>query len=863
MHPRILAAGLVSAWLVIHAPGAAALGAADACTWKGNFIASTAMTAPRAGAVATTLADGSVLVTGGSTRSLTVRTAERFDAATGTFTRLPDLTTDRYFHTSTRLPSGKVLIAGGSGGALSLGVTASAEIFDPATNTFAATGALTKARLFHTATPLSDGSVLIVGGIGPNGVRIGEVERYDPATGSFQVIATLATPRTNHAAAPVPSLTSASDEVLVVGGSSADGPTTSVEIVAFNAATKTATVRATASLAQARQDHTATRMRDGSVLVAGGTDPDYQQVAGVERWTGGTFQSAGVLHHPRSGHHAIALATGQVLVAGGYDIHVVPTAELYTPGGAFRDIGDLVTPRFYSAATLLPSGQVLFLGGFDVTEVTVLSGTELFDPFWAGIGPMTQRRRDHTATLLADGRVLLAGGSDGGSVTRGDADLFDPVAGTFTQIGMITPRAKHTATLLADGSVLLAGGQNATASFLGAAEVFRPAGHAFVAAPAMSTPRLGHAATLLADGRALVTGGFAAGNWSSTEAFTWNGGTAQGSFAAGPAMTRDRQGHSLVRLDNGHVLAIGGWSSAVSGISFAVEEFDPTTGSFAAWPNSQWLVTNRRDMVAVPIPGQARALVTGGLTSGYVPTAGVELIPQGGQGKMLSARFLHALAPTKTGATTFWAIGGSAGYSGPAIAAVDRLDAADLSTVTAMPELSAGRSRHTATLLNDGRVLVAGGYRDQDGATDTVEISKTTTCAVPPPHGFWPGRKVTFEKVYLRIGPQNFAIRALIGNGTRRNNPAFVLRYDLVGREGGDRRIAIGTQQVPKLGPGERSRLSASLPLPPLPKGTYDIQACVVPQKGLAGTCFPVAGSVKGAALPRATHFPRLVEPRK
>ncbi|MEI7970613.1 MAG: kelch repeat-containing protein [Betaproteobacteria bacterium] len=862
MFRRTVLAGLMLAAFAAQSSDAAALGATNACTWNGNFIAAGTMAGARAGHVATPLANGDVLVTGGSSPTTTVRTAERFAVGTGTFTALPDMTTERYFHTATRLPSGKVLIAAGSSGALTLGVTNSAEIYDPNANTFTATGALAKARLFHTATMLSDGSVLIIGGTGANGVAIGEVERYDPGTGQFQVVATLGTPRANHAVARLDGTTT--DEVLVIGGRGPNGTTGAVEIVSYDASTHVATVRSAASLAEARQDHTATVLHDGSVLVIGGGDASNQPVAGVERWVVNGFTSVGPLHHPRRDHHATLLPTGQVLVAGGLDLHAVPATELYTPGSGFRDIGNLTTPRFYAAAAALPTGQVLYVGGFDVTEVTTLAGAELYDPFWAGIGPMNQRREDHSATLLPDGRVLLAGGGDGAGGARDTAELFDPVAGTFALVGMNGARSRHTATAFADGTVLLAGGQNVGMSFLGSADIFRATTGTFTSTPAMASPRLSHAATLLADGRALVTGGFGPTNWSSTEAFTLTAGTAQGSFAAGPTLTRDRMGHALVRLDNDHVLAIGGLSNVAGGISYSVEEFDPATGAFALWPNASWLVTNRREHVAVAVPGQSRALVAGGLTSGYAPTNSFELIPQGGQGRMLWPRFLHALSPTLASDTTFWAIGGHAAYSGSPLAAVDRLDASDLSTVVAMPELGTGRARHTATLLTDGRVLVAGGRRDMDSVTTTAEISKSTLCALPPPHRIRPGRKVTFEKVYLRIRPQNFAIRALIGNGSRRNNPAFALRYDLVRRDGGERRIVIGTLRIPKLGPGERSRLSASLPLPAgMPDGAYDIQACVVPQAGLAGKCFEIPGGVVREAKVRSDHFPHLPAPSK
>ncbi len=865
MFRRTVLTSLILAAFAMHAPNAAALGALDACTWKGNFIATGAMTTARAGLVATALVDGSVLVTGGSSRSTTVRSAEHFDRTTGTFTALPDMTTERYFHTATRLDSGEVLIVGGSGGAGAHGATASAEIFEPMRKAFrATTGALAKARVFHTATLMSDGTVLIVGGVGTNSSDVAEVELFDPATGKFRVVATLSTPRSNHTAVRVKGASATTDDVLIAGGKGPNGTTTAVEILTYDASLKTATVRTAPPLAEARQNHSATLLHSGEVLVAGGTGANYQPVASVERWTGHAFFTEGPLNHPRRDHHATLLPTGQVLVAGGLDLHVVPATELYTPGAGFRDIGELVAPRFYSAAVGLPTGQVLFIGGFDATEVAVLKHAELYDPFWAGVGPMQEGRQNHSATLLQDGRVLLAGGGDGGSGTRNTAELFDPVTGGFTSVGMTDARSKHAAARLDGGAVLLAGGQKTGTQFLASAEVFDPVTNTFGATASLSSPRLGHTATALADGRVVVAGGFGPTVWASTEIFTWRATTSQGTFQSGPAMTRDRLGHASVLLDNGRVLSTGGWSSVAGGITYAIEEFDPAAGgSYSAWPNHAWFLTNRRDHTIAALPGQTRALVAGGLTSGLTPTTSFEVIPQGGEGRMLSARTLHAMTPTGTNPTTFWVIGGLPAFSGPSTATVEKLDAADLST-TAMPELGTGRAHHTATLLQDGRVLVAGGHRSMDGATATAEISKSTICAAPPPFGFRPRGKVTFEKTYLHIDPKRFSIRALVGNGGRRNNPAFDMRFDLVGRDGDERRIVLGRMPVPKLGPAERTRLTANLALPArLPEGTFGIRACVVPQALLAAECFDIPGNVVRGTKLRRDHFPHLQAPGK
>jgi Kelch motif len=89
--------------------------------------------------------------------------------AAGTWTATGSLTTTRIDHTATLLSNGKVLVAGGFVGTLPNPVLASAELYDPATGAWSATGSMVHARHLHTATLLHDGRVLVAGGAGPDG----------------------------------------------------------------------------------------------------------------------------------------------------------------------------------------------------------------------------------------------------------------------------------------------------------------------------------------------------------------------------------------------------------------------------------------------------------------------------------------------------------------------------------------------------------------------------------------------------------------------------------------------------------------------------------------------------------------------
>ncbi len=116
------------------------------------------------------------------------------------------MTVARWSHTATRLPSGKVLVVGGAYG--NLGALAVAELFDPATGTWSRTGFLTTPRADHTATLLPSGKVLVAGGWTPAGnttMSVASAEVYDPATGNWTATGSLTQPYSGHKATLLPS----------------------------------------------------------------------------------------------------------------------------------------------------------------------------------------------------------------------------------------------------------------------------------------------------------------------------------------------------------------------------------------------------------------------------------------------------------------------------------------------------------------------------------------------------------------------------------------------------------------------------------------------------------------------------------
>jgi len=191
----------------------------------GIFTATGSMSTGRNFPTATLLNDGRVLVTGGNSGSGFPNTAEIYDPATGTFTpTIGNMNAGRYLHTATLLNNGRVLIAGGYNGSY----LSSAEIYDPATGQFTTTGSLSRERINHTATLLNDGQVLVAGGYDGGSFPLAvlsSADIYDPATGTFAPTGSLSMVRSGHAATLLNNgqvLVSGGDDITGAGASTAD-----------------------------------------------------------------------------------------------------------------------------------------------------------------------------------------------------------------------------------------------------------------------------------------------------------------------------------------------------------------------------------------------------------------------------------------------------------------------------------------------------------------------------------------------------------------------------------------------------------------------------------------------------------------
>jgi len=143
---------------------------------------------------------------------------------------------------------------------------------------------------------------------------------------------------------------------------------------------------------------------------------------------------------------------------------LLSASSLQVPSGTWVAIGPMNSARTGTSSVLLQDGRILIMGGNDVNGPS--STAEYFgaNGSFSQAAPMNVPRSGHVSVLLRDGRVLVTGGTTSGGGVTNSAEIYDPVAGTWTNAasGMIEARSGATAAALQDGRVLIAGGQNGT-----------------------------------------------------------------------------------------------------------------------------------------------------------------------------------------------------------------------------------------------------------------------------------------------------------------------------------------------------------------------------------------------------------------
>lgn len=344
--------------------------ATPANTAFGEWVAAGTLGFGRAGHTATLLADGRVLVVGGEGGSAPLASVEQYAPQANRWTAAPSLGLARSGHTATLLPSGEVLVVGGTiapSGAI--GTTPTVELFDPVAGRWRGGAPLNQPRSGQTATLLATGQVLVVGGEALDAATgqarlVPSAELYDPASNTWTLTTPPARARVGHTA------TLLSDGRVLIAAGETDGANGQRELGAtaelFDIVGGSWTL--TGDLSLARADATATLLTNGQVLVTGGRVSGGNITAAAELFDPGrgVWSVASGLGTPRAKQTATRLLDGRVLVAGGYEREAaMPTgsAERYDPASAGWVRVAPPIARTGGRAVLLRDGAVLVVGG--------------------------------------------------------------------------------------------------------------------------------------------------------------------------------------------------------------------------------------------------------------------------------------------------------------------------------------------------------------------------------------------------------------------------------------------------------------------------------------------------------------------
>jgi hypothetical protein len=358
---RIVGAVAAIAGVIIGSRTAAADEPQPPVTTTLSSLVTSSMSTVRWLHVAARLADGRVLVAGGSPGEAAFKTGEIFDPTAGTWT--PTGTPMLYAHewpVAAALCDGRIFVAGRPDAN-----NHDAELYDPATNAWSSAGKMKLSHLYGTATLLPDCRVLLAGGYSANT----QAEVYNPAKGTFKGVGSMNSERFFHTATVL-----ADGRVLAAGGGvDANGQwLTYATADIFDPATGLWTKAA--KLHHPRRAHTATLLPDGTVLVAGGS------IGGKNDGTEASTQLA--------------------------------TAELYDPlMDTWRVLpSHLITARTFHTAALVPGGAVLLFGGLDGGGSASRQVEGYFEGTWQALDPLLIDRYLHASALLDDGSVLVTGG---------------------------------------------------------------------------------------------------------------------------------------------------------------------------------------------------------------------------------------------------------------------------------------------------------------------------------------------------------------------------------------------------------------------------------------------------------------------
>ncbi|WP_437708085.1 kelch repeat-containing protein [Sorangium sp. So ce448] len=385
---------------------------------------------------------------------------------------------------------------------------------------------------------------------------------------------------------------------------------------------------------------------------------------------------------------------------------------------SWESVPPMITPRGEHTATVLKDGRVLVAGGYPeldeppytTREAMSLKAVEIYDPAtrtWSPAAPLLQARSGHAAILLPDGHVLVAGGKMRNAAALGtflpSAEIYDPMTDTWTPAGPLSIPHPAPSMMLAGGRPVLVGlgWDFADRNMDGTAElryymnsaIYNPESRGWAELPfCQSVDRyIGYgpspvSATLLQDGRVMVTGAGCSLYDLETRIWTWENGAVR--------PTTEHEAPSATTLPGGGVLVLGGIYAgsgpadpAFSQVYFPQDDrWAPTSGSYAPastpCPAGGWGIKGMRTSL---LPS-GKVLLTGGVEPCLAQGTRDPIFP------------FHAIRALFDEAPLSW------------------------SRLELEPPETMARARHSSTRLNDGSVLIAGGYVDASTATASAVL---------------------------------------------------------------------------------------------------------------------------------------------
>ena len=327
------------------------------------------------------------------------------------------------------------------------------------------------------------------------------------------------------------------------------------------------------------------------------------------------------------GHTATLLKDGRILIAGGLSkpdktLEATNDTFIYLPQAKqILPAGKMSTPRGDHTATLLADGRVLVVGGRSAYS-KYLDSAEIFDPkkfdpknpsakTWTAAASLSVKRVSHGAVRLPNGKVLVAGGYS--SSTLDSLALYDPSANTWSLLGtkLSVTRSAGTTTLLKSGNVVFAGGYDGK-DWHDTLEVYDTSNGTLKTVPQkMQYKRAGHQATLMSDGKVLFTGGFCGGTCKVSGDEIYDPATNKVKHISNPGS--ELYHHAAAPLKDGRVLCTGGGYTKQK-----VVAYDPKMGGM--WTNLVSMKFGRYDHTATTMP-DGLVLVVGG-QNGSVGSSG-------------------------------------------------------------------------------------------------------------------------------------------------------------------------------------------------------------------------------------------------